>query len=834
MKRLHFFLGILCATLLFPITCASAATPVAPEYVKLAWIDNTGEYLVRWLPVEGATGYNVYYYEPTPATWSRVATNRTFNPWSVLSFRHAHPGGGSATYAVSAVNADGEGPATSVSFEPGAPVGGSFYVGYDWWPKGYTFIDPSFSYDMYDDGTDGMVELGVSETNFTHGAWHTNIDWGHALHVTNLSPGTVWVTRLTMVKSNGMGVSFVYPANGTYTLPVTPYDVWEDTENSIFVGDYTWAAPGQLFSQALHGTVIPGLYPWEWKYIPEPNFTGIDTFEILDNPDGPPVTLTLNVQNVNDPPVTDPLTVYVAEDTPTVITPTATDLENDPFTFWIYDQPSNGYLLWQGSNFVYYPNTDFVGTDQFTFFAMDENWMGTALGTIIVTNVNDAPVATNQLFSMLEEMSITFEIDGADIDGDALTLEIVNPPLHGSLATNGLTVTYTPNANYWGGDYFTYRVSDGQSTSEVANVDFSIDPVNDAPVAQDKSVGTDEDVAVNVVLTGIDVDEEPLTFEVVDPPQHGTFVNGVYTPAPNYYGADSFTYRANDGQLNSAVATVAITVNAVNDAPVADSKSVATAEDQSVAVTLTGSDLDGNPLTFSVVTAPAHGTFVNDIYTPAANYFGSDSFTYKANDGQSDSAVATVSITVAPVNDAPVANAQSVSTAYNTAKNITLTGSDVEGSALTFTVVTSPANGTLTGTGATRTFTPNTGWYGTTSFTFKVNDGALDSATATVTVTVAAPTGIPTAPTALTATAVSQTQVNLAWTDNSNNEDGFKIERSPNGSSSWIQIATVGPNVRNYSNTGLTKNTRYYYRVRAYNVLGNSAYSNTVNARTLN
>ena len=74
----------------------------------------------------------------------------------------------------------------------------------------------------------------------------------------------------------------------------------------------------------------------------------------------------------------------------------------------------------------------------------------------------------------------------------------------------------------------------------------------------------------------------------------------------------------------------------------------------------------------------------------------------------------------------------------------------------------------------------------------------------------------------------------MAWTDNSNNEDGFKIERSPNGTSSWTQIATVGPNVTTYSNTGLTRNTRYYYRVRSYNALGNSGYSNTVNAKTLN
>jgi predicted phage tail protein len=194
--------------------------------------------------------------------------------------------------------------------------------------------------------------------------------------------------------------------------------------------------------------------------------------------------------------------------------------------------------------------------------------------------------------------------------------------------------------------------------------------------------------------------------------------------------------------------------------------------------------------------------------------------------------VATIDLTVTPVNDAPTANGQSASTAYNTSTAITLTGTDVENSALSFTVLSNPSGGSLTGTAPNLTFVPTIGFAGNTSFTFRVNDGSLNSAAATVSITVNAPSGVPSAPTSLSATAISKTQINLAWTDNSNNEDGFKIERMSNGSP-WTQIGMVGPNVTTFSSTGLSANKVYDYRVRAYNLLGNSPYSNTASAKTL-
>lgn len=183
-----------------------------------------------------------------------------------------------------------------------------------------------------------------------------------------------------------------------------------------------------------------------------------------------------------------------------------------------------------------------------------------------------------------------------------------------------------------------------------------------------------------------------------------------------------------------------IGVTTTNQAPIANAQSVSVNENNSVNITLTGSDPENSPLTFSVVSSPIHGvltgTVPNLTYTPNTNFNGSDSFNFRVNDGSLNSAIVTVSITVNGVNQAPTANAQSVTTTKNVAKAITLTGSDPEAASLTFTVLTNPAHGTLSGTVPNLSYLPATDFTGSDSFTFKVNDGTLDSTTATVSIAV--------------------------------------------------------------------------------------------------
>src|SRR5438067_1880798 len=379
--------------------------------------------------------------------------------------------------------------------------------------------------------------------------------------------------------------------------------------------------------------------------------------------------------------------------------------------------------------------------------------------TITITAVNDAPVAANDRYPTNDDTPLSVAAPGVlandtDVDGDALTAVVVASPSHGVLTLNADGgFSYAPAANYNGADSFTYKTNDGLLDSNVATVNLSVAPVNDAPVANAQNVTTAEDTPQAITLTASDVDGDTLVYSVETGPAHGSLSgaapNVIYTPSANYNGPDSFTFKASDGALDSNIAAVTVSVTAVNDAPVATAQSVTTAEDTAKPLTLTASDVDGDALTYSIVSGPSQGALSgaapNVTYTPAANYNGPDSFTFKANDGTVDSAAATVSITVTAVDDAPVANAQSVTTAEDTAKAITLTASDVDGDALTYSIVSGPSHGSLSGAAPNVTYTPAANYNGRDSFTFKANDGTADSAAATISITVTAVNDAPVA-----------------------------------------------------------------------------------------
>jgi hypothetical protein len=174
--------------------------------------------------------------------------------------------------------------------------------------------------------------------------------------------------------------------------------------------------------------------------------------------------------------------------------------------------------------------------------------------------------------------------------------------------------------------------------------------------------------------------------------------------------------------------------------PTADDQSIQTNEDTSVFTILTGTPGSGETLSYEIVNQPSHGTLGGDlpsvIYVPDAGYSGPDSFDFRVNDGVSNSDPATISISVISANNAPIADDQSVVTNKNTSVAITLTASDADGDALIFAISSGPANGTLSGSGADWTYTPDNNYTGNDSFSFSVDDGNGGSDTGTVSINV--------------------------------------------------------------------------------------------------
>jgi VCBS repeat-containing protein len=292
--------------------------------------------------------------------------------------------------------------------------------------------------------------------------------------------------------------------------------------------------------------------------------------------------------------------------------------------------------------------------------------------------------------------------------------------------------------------------------------------INQAPTAANDTYSTTEDTPLNVAMPGVlgndtDPDSSTLTATLVagSGPAHGTLAfnrNGsfTYTPAANFNGTDAFTYRAGDGTLDSNLATVTITVTAANDAPTAAADAYGTSEDTALTVAAPGvlgndSDPDGDALSAVLVSGPSHGTLTlqvdgSFIYTPAANFNGTDDFTYQAGDGSFALDLAAVTLTVTAVNDKPTVTVAPGGTCGRDDHSGTLTLTvgdvdDVESGATVLTLSAVSSNPALVptgsvvfaGSGAARTMTVSAvdGRSGTASLTVTVSDGQ-DSGTVEV------------------------------------------------------------------------------------------------------
>ncbi|MDB4797169.1 Ig-like domain-containing protein, partial [bacterium] len=445
------------------------------------------------------------------------------------------------------------------------------------------------------------------------------------------------------------------------------------------------------------------------------------------------------------------------------VTLTGSDEDGDALSFTVLSQPKNGTLTGTAPALTYSPKADYSGSDSFKY-KVNDGEADSNVGTVSIEVKPEVELTIEADYFYTDSgISISFSgargnahdvigiyKKGSSVDDEYPIVSLYvggelkpTDPLKQGVVTfeNGL-----PNAGSYFAVYFHNEDNDASNEDyDVLDVfPFVVIVKNIAPAVVDRSVEVYEGGTVSVTLTGSDEDGDALSFAVLSQPKNGTLTGTApaltYSPKADYSGIDSFSYKANDGSADSNVGTVTITVNGVNDKPEVANQSVDVNEDGSVSITLSGSDEEGDTLSFTILSQPKNGTLSGTApslsYSPYANYSGSDSFSYKANDGSADSNTATVTISVASVNDKPVVAGQSVNVDEDGSVSITLTGSDEDGDGLSFTVLSQPKNGTLRGTAPALSYSPKANYSGSDSFTFKANDGSGDSKTATIMISV--------------------------------------------------------------------------------------------------
>ncbi|MEO0595625.1 MAG: Ig-like domain-containing protein, partial [Chloroflexota bacterium] len=360
--------------------------------------------------------------------------------------------------------------------------------------------------------------------------------------------------------------------NSMFPIPLV-LPSFDNTEGTIAFG------AGTLFNTSVSGTqtvitiefdtVGAGVSPLEFydpEDVPSTNITSAG-----GDATGTMFTGEITVVGPNTAPIAVADSYSVDEDTTlnvdalTGVLANDTDAEGDSLTAVLETEPSNGLLVLNADgSFDYTPNADFNGTDSFTYKANDgQEDSPVVTVTITVNDVaepNTAPVAVADSYTTSEDIALIVDAatgvlaNDSDPEGDSLTVSVLNDVTSGTLSLNADgSFTYTPNADFNGSDRFTYEVTDGEFTVS-ASASININPVNDAPVAENDMYTIDEDgVATgNVLDNDTDAEGDSLTaliassasFGSVEFNSDGSFT---YTPNPDFNGSDSFSYSVSDG-----------------------------------------------------------------------------------------------------------------------------------------------------------------------------------------------------------------------------------------------------------------------------------------------
>jgi hypothetical protein len=525
-----------------------------------------------------------------------------------------------------------------------------------------------------------------------------------------------------------------------------------------------------------------------FNYTPNPNYNGSDSFvyEICDTGslcDTATVNITV-VPVADDPPVANNDAVGTAENTSVTFNVAVNDSDPDGdlnpastnTTCPTCSGPTNGTLVNNGNgSFTYTPSLNFNSADSFVYQICDS---GALCDTATVFITINPPVANDDNVSTPEDTPKNINVAGNDsapngnLDPTSTnaTCPTCSQPTNGSLTNNNNgTFSYNPTANFFGPDGFVYEICDTDGKCANAAVSITVNPVADPPVANTDSKTTPEDTPTTINVAGNDSDPDGnlnlasanTSCPGCSGPVNGSLAgngNGTfsYTPNPNFFGPDSFVYQICDTSALCDTATVNITVSPVNDdPPVANTDGKSTPEDTPTTINVAANDTDpdGNLSPASANTTclgcsvPANGSLTNNgngtfTYSPGLNFNGLNSFVYEICDTGTLCATATVSITVNPVADPPVANTDNKTTPEDTPTTINVTANDTdpEGNLVATSANTTcpscsvPANGSLTNNGnGTFTYTPNPNFSGSNSFVYEICDTGTLNGTFTYT-----------------------------------------------------------------------------------------------------
>ncbi|MBK8161659.1 MAG: tandem-95 repeat protein [Gammaproteobacteria bacterium] len=529
----------------------------------------------------------------------------------------------------------------------------------------------------------------------------------------------------------------------------------------------------------------------EFTYTPNVDVTGSDafTYKVNDGVEDSNVAV-VSVVIVKSAPIAVDDAVTMDEDTPVTVDVLANDSGNghplDTSSVTLVLPPARGNATVNpGGNITYAPAANANGTDSFTYTVKNDagGTSNAARVTLTITPANDPPVVADDNFAVLEDSTTSLAVltnngNGvdADPDGDALTISAVGVPDNGgNVGINGAqtALIYAPAADFFGTETFTYTVSDGHGGFDTATVAVIVAPVNDDPAARDDafSVAEDSTTTLSVLADNgngadLDIDGGALTIVGVSLTSQGGSLSLnagntalIYTPTADFFGIETFTYTVSDGQggTDSAIATV--TVTPVNDPPVARDDDLIVAEDSTTLLALLAdngngpdTDVDGGTLVITDVGITSQGgdAVINGagdavMYSPAADFFGTETFTYTVSDGQGGTDTALVTMTVTAINDAPIGRDDVFTVAFNSSNNTLAvladngSGADTDADNDEIAVVSAgtPDHGGSVSPNPAQDaliYTPPAGFIGNESFTYTISDGNGGVDTAAVTV----------------------------------------------------------------------------------------------------